>query len=315
MLNSAKPKVGLALSGSGDRTTFYIGFLESLSRQNVPIDYISACSGGSLVAAAYACGALEEFKKEALSLNGEGLKHYIAKSRGRGGFYSLDVMEEKLRGFTKGKTFEEVRPLMSFVTVDIETGEQINLCIGDIARAARVSCTLPGVFEPVKWGNRTLVDGGLLSQIPLDSLKQFPVDVTVGVNMRGTKHIFTQGQISLKKLLNLLGKLLFVSELGSLVRGFWDEDEDGDIDFERNPSTFTVLSKSLNLAIAAEKTGSEPDISCDLMIVPSMPPVKRDITEQFTFYYEMGKKCAEEFGPKILQLVEQKQKIMDAVKS
>ncbi len=168
------------------------------AEQGINVDCIAASSGGSMVAAAFACGTLPEFKKEVLGLDNEKLKQFISNGH-RGGLYSLDGMEKKMLEFTKGKTFEEVRPLMSFDTVDIETGEQINLCMGDIARACRVSCTLPGAFEPVKWGNRTLVDGGLLSLVPLQALKQFPVDVTVGVNMRGTRHIFSQKQITLKK--------------------------------------------------------------------------------------------------------------------
>ena len=47
MQKSEKPTLGLALSGSGDRTTFYIGFLEVLDEAGIKIDYISACSGGS----------------------------------------------------------------------------------------------------------------------------------------------------------------------------------------------------------------------------------------------------------------------------
>ena len=64
-------------------------------------------------------------------------------------------------------------PPKAFVAADIETGEQVVLCMGDIARAACISCVLPGVFEPVTWGNRVLVDGGILNQMPLDVVKDF----------------------------------------------------------------------------------------------------------------------------------------------
>src|SRR5581483_258660 len=100
-MSGVRPKIGLALSGSGNRTTFYIGFLEALSEAGIPIDFISASSGGSLVAAAFACGTLQEFKAVTLALDNEKLKQYIIRSKGRGGFYSLDKVEEEMLKFTK----------------------------------------------------------------------------------------------------------------------------------------------------------------------------------------------------------------------
>lgn len=303
MIKANHPTVGFAFSGSGNRSTFYIGFLEAISEAGIPVDFIAASSGGSLVAAAYACGALKEFKTATLSLNNETLKQYITKPKGRGGLYSLDKVEEEMLKFTKGLTFEEVRPLMSFSTVDIETGEKINLCMGDIARAARISCTLPGIFEPAKWGNRTLVDGGLLSLVPVEALKQFPADITVGVNMRGTRHIFTDRQVTLKKALNFVKKIVYWDEMSGLLNGLVTHEEE--IDFENNPRIFTVLGKSLDLAIAANQSSNE-DLSCDLMIEPGLPLLKRDIFAQFHPYYEMGRDCAVKYTPKIQKLIEQK---------
>src|ERR1700722_10319791 len=134
--------IGLALSGAGNRSSFYIGFLEVFDKHALKLDYISTMSGGALVAAAYACGNLEEFKKEILTLNKNNLKKFIAKSGGKGGLYSLEPLEQEMLRFTQGKTFEEVAPKMAFVCVDIENGQQVILCMGDIAHAARISCTV-----------------------------------------------------------------------------------------------------------------------------------------------------------------------------
>ena len=101
--------------------------------------------------------------------------------------------------FTKGLHFDEVKPLMTFTAVDIENSESVDLCIGDIARAARISCTVPGIFEPVQWGSRTLVDGGVLMRMPTQPLKKYGADVLVGISAGGTKHVFSKGQLSLKK--------------------------------------------------------------------------------------------------------------------
>lgn len=305
MVKSNRPTLGLALSGSGNRTTFYIGFLEVLKEEGIQIDFISSCSGGSIVAAAFACGTLENFKQLALNLNKDQYRDFFIRSTNRGGLFSLDKVEDTIRIFTKGRSFAEVSPLMSFVTVDLETGQQMSLCMGDLARAARISCTLPGVFEPVKWGKSTLVDGGLLSLVPLDVLKQFPVDITIGVDMGGTKHIFTDNQLNLKKVLNLFGRLLFVNQVSGLFKGLKDLPEE--IDFETNPSTLSVLAKSLDLAILAEKTDTQADLACDLMISGIPTYKKKNFDENITgYYYKIGRQMALQYLPQIKKIIGQK---------
>ncbi|MFA5991691.1 MAG: patatin-like phospholipase family protein [Candidatus Doudnabacteria bacterium] len=296
-------KVGLALSGSGNRSAFYIGFLEYLSEQNIKVDYITACSGGSLVAAAYACGTLPEFKKLIFSLTPESLKNYMKRTNG-GGFYSIDLLEEAIRTFTKGLNFEEVRPLMGFVAVDIENGEKVLLCMGDIARAARISCTLPGIFEPVQWGGKTLIDGGLLTMVPGDFLKQAGMDVTIGVNMRGTKHIFTENQISAKKFFNLLKKIFLIDNLENILNNIFTDESEG----LKKPRMFEVIGKSLDLAIEANKKKSNAEEDCDLMIYPEIPKFKKNefSPETNLYFYQRGREVAIENLDKIKKLINQK---------
>ncbi|MEK7161359.1 MAG: patatin-like phospholipase family protein, partial [Patescibacteria group bacterium] len=289
-------------SGSGNRRAFYIGFLEYLLEQNVKLDYITACSGGSLVAAAYACGTLPEFKKLILSLTPELLKTYMVRSNG-GGLFNIDLFEEAVKTFTKGMNFEEIRPLMGFVAVDIQTGEKVLLCMGDIARAVRISCTLPGIFEPVQWGGKTLIDGGLLTMVPGDFLKQAGMDVTIGVNMRGTKHIFTENLISAKKFFNLLKKIFLIDNLENILHNIFTDESEG----LKKPRMFEVIGKSLDLAIEANKKNSNVEENCDLMIYPGIPKFKKNEFSPKTnlYFYQRGRGVAAENIEKIKQLIKQ----------
>ncbi|MBI5530903.1 MAG: patatin-like phospholipase family protein [Candidatus Doudnabacteria bacterium] len=301
-INTAKPTLGLAFSGSGNRSSFYVGFLEVLDEHSITVDHIAACSGGALAAAAYACGTLPEFKEKIFSLTRDSLKSYLVRTSNNGGLYNIDLFEELMREFTKGQNFEDVRPLMSFVAIDIETGEKVVLCMGDIAKAARISCTLPGVFEPVKWGGKTLVDGGLLTMVPGFALKRAGVDVSVGINMRGTKHIFTESQINAKKVLNFFKKILFINELEELFGNLLKLEE---LDFEKNPNFFQVVGKSLDLAIKANKNPKPEDEECTLVIEPKLPRLKQSefSPEAVKYYYEMGREVALQYVPKINELL------------
>ncbi len=307
MLNNNTPTIALALSGSGDRTPFYIGFLEVWQESGLPLDYIAACSGGSLVAAAFACGTLPEFKQTMLALNKTSVVKYFLRKKEKGGLYSLDLVEQEMRGFTKGKTFEEVRPHMAFAAVDIESGEEITLCMGDIARAACISCTLPAIFKPVKWGGRTLVDGGLLTEVPADLARQAGMDIIIGVNMRGTKHIFSDRQIQAKKIFNFFKKMLFIEELESLFGWFLRFGDDAEAyDFSENPNFFTVLGKSLDLAVNAKPK----DETCDLLITPNIPkkmPGANLSRENMLKYYNWGRESATQHCEQIKELIRQKQ--------
>ena len=64
-----RPKIGLALSGGSGRAIAHIGVLEVLREYNIPIDVITACSSGTMVAGSFACGTLEELKQDWLKWN------------------------------------------------------------------------------------------------------------------------------------------------------------------------------------------------------------------------------------------------------
>jgi predicted acylesterase/phospholipase RssA len=299
-----KPTLGLAFSGGGNGSSFYIGFLEVMDENNIKPNYIAACSGGCLVAAAYACGTLPEFKKMALSLNKEKAKAFFKKSDG-GGLYSMDLIEEEIRKYTKNFNFEDVRPLMGFMAVDLENGEKIILSMGDIARAARISCTLPAVFSPVKWGGKTLVDGGLLSYVPGDLLKQANMDVTIGINMRGHKFIFAENFITGKKMYNYLKHFLYIDQISDFFEEINGLDEPN---FEKVPGIFSVIGKSLDLAIAARKQNLEEIEACDLTIFPETPSIKTWAfsPESIKFDYESGRETAHKYLPEIFKLLDSK---------
>ncbi len=302
-----KPTIGLALSGSGNRTTFYIGFLEVLSQHNIKVDYIAACSGGSVVAAAYACGTLEILKNFALTVTKEEVKKLIKKSQNGSGFYALDLIEEEIQNrLTKGATFEEVKTKMAFIAVDIDTGEKVPLCIGDIAKAACISSTVPGLIEASRWGRHTLVDGGILTIVPMDVLQNWQADISIGINMRSTKHIFTERQITLKKAFNFLKKMLFVEEIESWIKYLFPGDEDEDSN--KIPGLFAVWGKSLDLVIKTSSKKQDAEPEGDLMIVPDFKRLKRsDVSRHaMVYHYELGRKCALENLPKILELIKAK---------
>lgn len=324
---TSKIKVGLALSGASTRSIFYIGFLEVLKENGYPIDYIAALSGATVVAASFSSGTLPKLKEMALHLNKEVIFSLIQRSRAKGGLYHLDKVEELLRTFTKNYNFEDVYPRLGFVATDIIAGEEVVLQVGDLAQAICASCSLPVVFEPRSWGNKVLVDGGIINIVPGNVARQANMDLVIGIDLRATRHIFSPWQIFARKIVNKIKTLIWPDK----VEEVWDWvlDKFKLSDFWQNnfylgqsghkikdPSLFKVIGRSLDIAIEAQQNEKpEKNFDCDLLISPqlTLPFWKKNVFLRFTHvdntrdYYLSGRATAEEYLPKMWQLLKNKE--------
>ena len=79
--------------------------------------------------------------------------------------------------------FEDLDLPLSINAVDLISGKEIIMKQGALAEAVAASCSIPGIFTPVKSGGYMLVDGGLLNNIPASLLKDQNLDYTISVNV------------------------------------------------------------------------------------------------------------------------------------
>lgn len=327
-MSHSNPTVGLALRGASHRSIFNIGLLEVFHEQGLPIDYIAALSSSSVVAAAYACGTLNQLREFALAFDRELMSSLLDKSASKSGVYSLDKTEEYIRTLTHNKKFEDVRPLMGFIAVDINRGEEVVLGMGDIAHAARASCTLPWLFEPAQWGNRMLIDGGVMNMIPGEVVQRAGIDIVIGVDLRNSKHVFGKPPIAIKRFYNNVRRLLLVPKAQKLWRQFAEYVTSSEffgqydnLDYlpgAEYPGKYEVLGRAMDLAVAAEAKHNEDSMyGCDIIIRPEfthMPKWKRKFHLDLLDFnhpkelYELGRTTAYEYLPRIWQLMADKQK-------
>ena len=74
---------------------------------------------------------------------------------------------------------------LSVVAVDIESRRQVVFQSGILWMAALASIAIPGVYPPVRVGNMTLVDGGVLNPVPIDVAAAMGADRVIGVRLSG----------------------------------------------------------------------------------------------------------------------------------
>src|SRR5690606_35126840 len=90
-------------------------------------------------------------------------------------------LEEYFDRLLEGRRFEDLERELVVVTTDVDTGERVLLREGPLAPALRASASLPGVFAPVALGGRRLIDGGIGSPVPLETVVELGVDVALGI--------------------------------------------------------------------------------------------------------------------------------------
>lgn len=181
-----RPKVILVLGGGGARGLSHIGVLKVFEEEGIPIDQIVGVSVGALIGVLYA-GGLDADKIQKMS--GEvGWSHLTNYSRTSfaqlfvsDNLLSTAKMETYLKKQIGDVDFSDLRIPFACVATDIRTGERVVLQQGPVAVAARASATIPGLFKPVEVGQRLLVDGGLVDNLPSDIVTKSEQDVIIGI--------------------------------------------------------------------------------------------------------------------------------------
>jgi predicted acylesterase/phospholipase RssA len=277
-----RPKIGLALSGASGRAIAHIGVLEVLQENGIEIDYLTACSSGTVIAASFACGTMQQLKRDFLQLNKRFLLEIFSLEKTVGGVFSMNGFASWFGKYTHGKKFEDVKPRLGFVCVDINTGEPMLLALGDMVKAGQASCTVPGLFEPVEWGNKFLVDGGLFSIVPTTQAKEMGADFVIGVDIAATRYLFPHGLHGLRKGYKLL-KDSFPARLYGMLHEFIDSLFSKSVNFIfynqsdfldqsklPRPGMFSVLGKAMDIAMARYEKQSGLISDCDYLISPNI---------------------------------------------
>ncbi len=174
-----KYKVGLCLSGGGTKGFSYLGAFKAFEEYGIEFDMVAGASAGSLFGAIYASKMdLSKIKDVA-----NGLKNKDFRNSKLGILpSSMDKLQELLNQVLPIKKAEELKIPYFAVAVDLKTGKEVHFNSGDLSKIITGSCSIPGVFLPVKYKNMTLIDGGVKNNIPADVLKMNGCDFVVTID-------------------------------------------------------------------------------------------------------------------------------------
>ena len=209
-----RPKIGLALGGGGALGLAHIGVIKWLEENRIPIDFVAGTSMGGLVGGCYAMGmspesieamldrvpwdqvfnpvppydALDFRRKE------DRMEYPIETELGlKGGVITLPdglpvhevglLLSRLTFPYSTINSFDELPIPFRCIAADIRRSEAVVIGEGSLTEAMRATMAIPGVFTPVEWEDRLLVDGGILNNLPANVVKDLGADFTIAVDL------------------------------------------------------------------------------------------------------------------------------------
>jgi len=240
MSDAPTPTVGLALGSGSARGWAHIGVIQELEAIGVQPQVVAGTSIGALVGAVYVSGQLDAFAE------------WVQKLELRDVFGLMDitfsggvVKGEKLFGFFRERhanpDIESLQRKFVTVATDMRTGREVWLDQGPVLKAARASCALPGLFSPVRYDDRWMLDGGLVNPVPVSACRAHGADVVIAVNLnaqlvgahlsRGSRKQVSENGQTTEEERSLIGRVL----------EYFSSSDDED------PGFFDVVAASINI--------------------------------------------------------------------
>ncbi|MCX7771329.1 MAG: patatin-like phospholipase family protein [Proteobacteria bacterium] len=174
-------KIALVLGAGASKGFAHIGVIKVLENNNIPIHMVVGTSAGSFVGSFYAYGFnAYQLQKIALDIKKSDIVDLIFPDNG---FIQGVRLESYVNKMLNNAVIEKLKIPFYAVATDLQTGEEVVFGRGNTGTAVRASCSIPGVFTPVKIGNKFYVDGGVVSPVAVEAAKRHGADIVIAVDI------------------------------------------------------------------------------------------------------------------------------------
>jgi NTE family protein len=209
-----KPKIAFALGGGAAKGFAHIGVIKVLEQNGIKPDIITGTSAGSVIGSLYASGLSPiAIQQTAMNLDEDQLTDYTFSTTG---IVKGEALQNFINKAVGNRPIEKLPIPFGAVATNKETGAAAVFRVGNTGQAVRASASIPNVFLPVKIGQNTYVDGGLVQPVPVEAAKNMGADVVIAIDIsakptKGTKGFWAtidqsiniMGQVALNKQLNM----------------------------------------------------------------------------------------------------------------
>ena len=178
--NSRKYQIGYALSGGFIKGFAHLGVMQALLEHDIKPEIISGVSAGALAGVFYADG--NEPHKVLDYFSGHKFQDLTKLVIPKKGLFDLCEFIDFLRTNVKAKNLEDLQLPLIITATDLDHGRMVHFHRGSIAERVAASCCMPVMFAPVNIDGTNYVDGGLMMNLPVSTLRRV-CDKVVAVNV------------------------------------------------------------------------------------------------------------------------------------
>lgn len=284
------PILGLALGGGGMKGWAHIGVIAALERQDLRPDIIAGTSAGALVGAYYAIGyQVPEMIRMMKAQKTSSLFSFRFDGAALLDNDSLrDLLNEQLRGIL----IEDLEIPFVAIATDLATGKEVVIDRGPIVDAVLASSALPGIFAPVRVGDRYLVDGGICNNVPVSVLVSRGARYTIGVRLHRDPEALSNTD---DRLFPDVGEGADQTKSRAFSNAMWAERLAKTIRRDPNlPSGFDVITRVMELTVAKLERYRLGVYPPDVLIQPVVDHVRTlAFSEEREDILEAGSEAAE----------------------
>ena len=261
---TTRPKIGVALEGGGALGEAHVGVLKWFEEHHIPIDYLAGTSMGGLVGGFYATGKpvdqLQEILRTAnwpLLLGGGtpyedlsfrrkedaravpnsvqiGLKHGADLPAGLNTGHQINLLiDRETIDYSNIPSFDDLPIPFRCVSTELISGKAYVFQSGSLSDAMRATISIPGVFAPVRQGDKIFVDGGLVDNLPTDVVRKMGADVVIAVHLQ----ISRASANEIQSAFSVLGRSVALVIAETEIRGMAGADLIVKADVEQFSST------------------------------------------------------------------------------
>jgi NTE family protein len=190
---SAKKRVSLVIGSGGIKCAAAAGLWRVLKSENIEVDSVVGCSGGSMYAALIANDISEKDMEEwsrtlwtsdimqGYTDNLKASKDGSLRFNERSGLVDDFVLNKKLQDIYGGWKFSDLKMPLKVVATELLTGEKVTLSDGNVFDAIRASVAIPIIFPPWEVDGRLLIDGAASDPLPIDVAIQDGADIIIAM--------------------------------------------------------------------------------------------------------------------------------------
>lgn len=177
-------EIALALGGGAALGWAHIGVLRALIRHGVHVGAVAGTSIGALAGVCLAADRLDVLETLARSANLRTVLRYMDLNLRRGAVLGGRAIAHQLGTHLGSLQLEELHIPCAVVAADLVTGTEVVLTAGSAVEAVQASIAIPGIFQPVSHDGMLLVDGGLISPVPVSAARSLSDLPVVAVNLQ-----------------------------------------------------------------------------------------------------------------------------------